>query len=273
MKHYILMIAFCLLVIVLSVLTARSQPGVSIRYFCLGDSVKLVAKSQEADYYNWYRNGTLIQFETSDIITVRDTGIYEVLAFSLYGCMSDTSDKIRLIPRTLEAFDDSASVHATASVKIRVVDNDREGCADLMPETVTIYRYPTMGNVSITKEGIVEYKANDNAHGIDKFMYKIQDRDGNISNAADVFVYINNECGIVYPNPAKDLITLVTSNKHARYIRICDLSGRQIKVEDIYDGKRQFSMGGYADGVYILNLMTQYGARLCTFKVVKKGEY
>ncbi len=273
MKHYMLLIAFCLLVILLSVLTARAQPAVSIRYFCMGDSVKLVAKSQGADYYNWYKNGALIQYEINDIITVRDTGTYEVIAFSLYGCTSEISDPVRLIPKMLEAFDDSARVHATASVKIRVLDNDLKGCSDLMTETVSIYSYPTMGNLAITKDGIIEYKANDNAIGIDKFKYKVKDKGGNVSNAADVLVYIDNECGIVFPNPTKDLITLVTSNKHARYIRICDVSGRLMKVEDIYDGRREFSMGRYADGVYILNLMTEYGARLCTFKVVKKSEY
>lgn len=268
-----LVIAFCLIVIVLSVLTAYSQPAVSTRYLCKGDSVKLLATAQYADYYNWYKDGQLLQYETSNIITVADTGTYEVVAFSLYGCLSKISDPVRLVPKDLEALNDSAKVRPTASVQIKVVNNDRKGCTDLMPETVSIVGYPTMGSVLVAKNGVVEYKADDNAHGIDKFRYRIKDREGNISNAADVLIYIDNECGIVYPNPVKDQLTVVTSNKFARYIRICDMSGRQVNVEDIFDGKRQFSMAGYADGVYVLNLMTEFGARLCTFKVVKKGEY
>ena len=96
--------------------------------------------------------------------------------------------------------------------------------------------------------------------------------DPNISTYVLEGEEINSEV-IVYPNPTYDIVKVNTRNNDVRFLRLCDVSGRILQVLPMQVGEKEMSVGGYPDGVYVLQLMDEAGRALCTYKVEKQHRY
>ncbi|MCR4965070.1 MAG: CotH kinase family protein [Bacteroidales bacterium] len=72
----------------------------------------------------------------------------------------------------------------------------------------------------------------------------------------------------VTPNPTSD-ITSIHSDKLIKRITLADISGRIIKIQDIFSDKCDLNMSTFPSGIYILQVVTEDGNTL-TRKIVKK---
>lgn len=238
---------------------------------CPGDTLYLSAKSFYADYYKWYHNGSYFRQTNTNSVMITDVGAYSVVAFNNYGCESDESEKVIVVKKAMYALDDSAFVHKYSTVKIPVLHNDLPACSPFDTNSIKIFLQPWQGSIAKRRNGVLEYIPNDNAGGIDQFTYRVYDTAGDESNLAYVTVYIGTECGIVYPNPVTNLVNVRVYDDNIKYVRLCDVAGQVLQADNIGVGTKQMNMGGYADGMYIIQLLDSRGRTVCSFKVLSEN--
>lgn len=242
-------------------------------FVCPGDTVSLVAYADHADVYEWYKNGEYYTSTVQNSIEVAALGNYSVMAYSINGCKSDLSDAFILARDTIRAERDTATMHSTSFVKIPVINNDKQGCYDFDLSTLKVVQRPWSGVATVLGNGIVEYIPDKGSQGIDQFVYTVTDKRSNVSNPAIVTIWVGNECGVVYPNPAYDKIKVNTRNNDVKFVRLCDMSGRILHVEPMQVGEKEVSILYYPEGVYVLQLMNGSGLALCNFKIEKTQRY
>jgi hypothetical protein len=246
------------------------QEIVTQAFICPGDTVRLIAESDSADMYEWYKDGQFLESTVSNSVQVAALGKYAVRAYNFNGCYSDFSNAFVIEEDSIYAAKDTASLHASATVMIPVVNNDKGGCFNLNKQSVQIVADPWHGKAILRGDGMVEYIPDRRSSGIDWFEYTVTDMNQRVSNRAVVTIWIGNECGVVFPNPTNDKVTLRTRNNDARFIRLCDVSGKILQVEPMQAGEKVMSIVSYPDGIYLLQLMDGNGKTLCTFKVDKR---
>lgn len=71
----------------------------------------------------------------------------------------------------------------------------------------------------------------------------------------------------IYPNPATNMITLSSDNKTIVSARIYDISGREVALLDMLNGKVQADVSNYAGGVYYFRMAEANGA------VIEQGKF
>lgn len=251
--------------------TTYAQSGGKKTIICPGDTVYLSAQSEYTDYYKWYKNATFYQRTDTNVVIVTEEGSYTVVAHNDYGCKSDESKKMLVVSKAMYALDDSAFVHANSSVKIPVINNDLPACNPFDTNSIKIFLQPWQGSVAKRRDGVIEYIPHEHAGGIDQFTYKIYDIAGEESNLAYVTIYIGTTCGIVYPNPVTNLVNIKVYDENVKYIRLCDMTGKVLQAQNAGLGVKQINMGGYADGLYIIQLLNGSGKSVCTFKVLSEN--
>ncbi len=76
--------------------------------------------------------------------------------------------------------------------------------------------------------------------------------------------------GLVYPNPAKDLVTVSINTEGAATLNITDLSGRTVSSSTVsfVNGRTELNMADLTSGAYIINV-TMTDGRTAKFNVVK----
>lgn len=250
---------------------ADAQTNGKKSMMCPGDTVYISARSEYTDYYKWYKNTAFLCRTDTNIVMVTETGAYTAVAYNNNGCKSDESEKVIIIKKVAHALDDSAFVHKNSTVKIPVINNDLAACSPFDTNSIKIFQQPWQGYVSKRRHGVLEYIPYDHAGGIDQFTYKIYDEDGDESNLACVTIYIGVACGIVYPNPVTDLVNIRVDDETVKYIRLCDVTGKILQARHASLGVKQINMGGYADGLYIIQLVNGSGKSVCTFKVLSEN--
>ena len=73
----------------------------------------------------------------------------------------------------------------------------------------------------------------------------------------------NNSYAQVYPNPASSVINVVVKSANQDgYIKIIDLTGREIESTPFSNGKTQFNTSGYANGMYLYFITDVNGSLL-----------
>lgn len=236
-------------------------------YICPGDTVSLKAASLYADYYKWYKDGILIQDSKYDFVTITDTGAYAVSAYNIHGCESDLSEEVRVLTKILYTNNDTAQVHVTSKVDISVLKNDYSGCNNFDIQSVRIIREPYQGRLVNKGGGVITYIPATYATGFDKFVYTVSDEIGNVSQPTFVTVTIGNSCGVVYPNPVSNILNVRTENEEAKYVRLSDMNGKILLVENFEPIGHKIDMTGYANGIYILQLLDIHTRTICIFKV------
>lgn len=257
--------------IVLTLLTTHvgiCQQGRTVINLCEGDTLSLTATPENEFQYHWYKGDSCILVTKKNTIDITDPGVYSVLSSNRFACSSSKAEPVIIQRNELRAIDDTLYIEAYGTNDINVLQNDKVGCVPLRPTTVNIYKKSEFGNIDIKQNGIIEYKALA-ADTTDKFFYTITDQDGNISNIACVIIKINDRCGVVYPNPVNGVLKVNSNNEQARQLRLCDMSGKILKVAPVNDITEKVDLSGYAKGMYILHLLNANGMTLCTFKVHK----
>lgn len=238
-------------------------------YICPGDSVVLVAESVGADYYQWLRGKESFQWTIDNRIAVRDTGRYNVIAYNLDGCPSDSSNFVVVVPDSMFLNTDTALVHNTSFRTIAVLENDEVGCDPFDEQTVRITRTPNKGVATVLDGGKVLYKPFPGTSGEDHFTYVVKDTEGVTAAPGLVVIEISNLCGILYPNPTSRAVTIHSRDERVKYYQLTTMSGQRLLRGLISADPKTIDLKHFADGMYIMQLISGGGEVLCTFKVAK----
>lgn len=263
--------AYLLSILILSLGGMVRAQGVlpSHAFICPGDSVVLKVESQGADYYQWLKNDQIYEWTMENTLTVKDTGRFNVIAFNWEGCPSDSSNKVWVALDSMELRTDTALVHNTSYRTISVLENDKEGCHPFDKRTVRITRTPNKGVAMVIDEGRVHYKPFPGTSGEDHFTYVVKDAEGVTAAPGLVVVEISNLCGILYPNPSSRLVTVHSRDERVSTYQLTTLSGQRLMRGDISPEPLTIDLKHFADGMYIMQLLSKRGEVLCTFKVAK----
>lgn len=250
--------------------TARAQEiRKSEAFICPGDSVVLEAESEGADYYQWIKNDQTYEWTFINTLMVKDTGIYYAIAYNWEGCPSDSSNHVLVALDSMKLHTDTALVHNTSYRTIDVLKNDEEGCKPFDDRTLRITRTPNKGVATVMDGGMVHYKPFPGTSGEDHFAYVVKDTDGVTAAPGLVIIEISNLCGILYPNPTSRVVTVHSRDERVRYYQLTTLSGQRLMRGKMTPDPISIDLKHFADGMYIMQLLSGGGEVLCTFKVAK----
>jgi hypothetical protein len=70
----------------------------------------------------------------------------------------------------------------------------------------------------------------------------------------------------VYPNPVKHVLNIAATE--IKGVRLCDMLGQVLFEQELFDDRIQIDMSQYAQGSYLLHVMTSEGSAVR--KIVKK---
>lgn len=74
----------------------------------------------------------------------------------------------------------------------------------------------------------------------------------------------------VYPNPASDIINVITTLNDQTFINMYDMTGRQVLSESISQAQNQFSITGLSNGMYLYRIQDANGKLIKAEKIVVK---
>ncbi len=121
--------------------------------------------------------------------------------------------------------------------------------------------FVNIGSVMAKGPGI--YKFNDNSISSSDILYyqlEMISSDGVIqySNVLTLNNY-NSVSGIsIYPNPAKDMVTIISKIKSG-HLTICNQLGKTILSQMITDTQNRVNLNGLASGIYFINILSAEG--------------
>ena len=72
----------------------------------------------------------------------------------------------------------------------------------------------------------------------------------------------------VFPNPAKDMVNIVSPNQQAVVYELMDLQGRLIRKNSTTSAWHQVSLEGLSKGIYLLNVKNQEGLKVRTERII-----
>ncbi len=108
-------------------------------------------------------------------------------------------------------------------------------------------------------------RANDDIIGLNVALQPVTGRPNNVS----IEEVSGNLAVQVYPNPAKDFVTVSTEAEANFVVRLFDLNGRAIKsAASQHTHSTELSLQGLAEGVYVLKVTNAEGADVHTAKVI-----
>jgi len=64
----------------------------------------------------------------------------------------------------------------------------------------------------------------------------------------------------IYPNPANDIITIVTSDQHAKALEVLDMAGRVVVFTPMASAKEVVNIGHLPSGVYVVAITFEDGS-------------
>ena len=121
--------------------------------------------------------------------------------------------------------------------------------------------FVNIGSVMAKGPGI--YKFNDNSSSSSDILYYQLEMIGSdgakeYSNVLTLNNY-NSVSGIsIYPNPAKDIVTVISKIKNG-HLTICNLLGKTILSQMITDTQNMVNVNGLASGIYFINILSPEG--------------
>jgi len=95
------------------------------------------------------------------------------------------------------------------------------------------------------------YQVNDNGYEIGTPLHIICRYTSNSSGIND---FKQTDSAFVYPNPAKDVITISHSSTKISNIKIFDITGKQVKGINISDNKQTIDISDLQQGLYLVSL-------------------
>ena len=89
-----------------------------------------------------------------------------------------------------------------------------------------------------------------------------------IENPLSVNEYYNHTDWSVYPNPATDLVNIKGVSTEGATIEILDVTGKQVKFENIFAGRSVVTVDDLVEGVYLYQIRTLRGEITRTGKLI-----
>lgn len=208
---------------------------------CSGDSIKLSSGPLQLGTKQWFRNGVLLQNDTSYEITARQSGTY-VLVVSLNGC-SDTSNEAIVTVHPLPNI--SPIVKTGQVLSLNASYSSYQWNFNGLPitgATSATFTYAVEGNYSVT----------------------VTDTNGckntspTLNTASNSVPSINRALALVYPNPANGVdIHVVISI--AGYVSLVSADGKTILRCHLGNGLHTIPTYNLASGMYFLHLAGDNG--------------
>ena len=193
--------------------------------------------------YQWYFNGSPIAGATSATHTIYQSGAYTLVAINAQGCvaLSDTIQAIFCNPYE--------QAQLTANNSTLIVSNSAQNASfswyldgQLLPNQQT-------NTLAFQENGHYQCIVSDAFGCLDTTNLLL----------IEVGLYTNTtEQPRIFPNPAKDLITItVPTHWLGAQFEICDLLGKVIYKNHLYNHKNAIPLPGFLSGNYLFRLSTQ----------------
>ncbi|MEE4177577.1 MAG: choice-of-anchor J domain-containing protein [Bacteroides sp.] len=95
----------------------------------------------------------------------------------------------------------------------------------------------------------------------------VDDVFGNINNPVEVPTVDAGEL-LVYPNPARDMMHIV-SGEMIREVRIIDMLGQVVYTSDVQGERHEVNVGGFRNGIYFVQVLTSKGLTTQRIQIAK----
>lgn len=140
----------------------------------------------------WYTsNGTIIEGNDQQVVTVKIPGMYGLLVNDVYGCESTISQEVTDSRGILIVKPDYGRCSWADELIIPVLDNDFSSDSMIIAKSVTITKNPIFGNAAVQNDKTVKYVPSVNHSCRDKFEYKVFD-EFSLSDSAEVIIDVFN---------------------------------------------------------------------------------
>jgi PKD repeat protein len=202
---------------------------------CNGNSITLTPGTEYSDY-EWNSGSE----ESSLLVT--ESGLYSVTVNDIYSCLADGSINITIAD---ELVYNENIVHLSAigandgSIEIEIISGS---------EPYEIY----------WNDANVEFIRTDLSPGI--YSYTVTDG-GYCEHIGSIEIYssvaVNNtlaELINIYPNPANDVLNIISTDSNIQQIRLFDLNSKLLLSEKITNSSVELNISHLKAGVYILNI-------------------
>lgn len=214
--------------------------------YCHGDSVVLNAGPDGVSYL--WSNGA-----TTSSIKVGETGLYEVVVESEFGCESTESIQLDFYP--LPSFENWVADEIGTYKFQFILENPNsviayhwdfgDGTTSTLPQPIHQYEGPGVYTVFLTLESMCG-EAN---------FYKIMEMAVDIDELEKGDKYLK-----IYPNPAKDLLEVSLENNYdaIQYYKIMDAQGRVVlETKDIHQSAVRINIESLSSGTYFIEVVTK----------------
>jgi len=136
----------------------------------------------------WYTsNGTIIDGNDQQVVTVKIPGMYGLLVNDVYGCESTISQEVTDSRGILIVKPDYGRCSWADELIIPVLDNDFSSDSMIIAKSVTITKNPIFGNATVQNDKTVKYVPSVNHSCRDKFEYKVFD-EFSLCDSAEVII-------------------------------------------------------------------------------------
>lgn len=245
--------------------TAQSTRDTTV-VICPGDSATMSATFSNTDSVQWYKNDFPLLGANNDTLVALDGGVYYVVAYK-GECWNESGDITVKIAMPI-ARDDHYTLGLAHTEGLSILNNDEATCAEFDPNSLKIITPPRFGTIMSIANGRVMYRSAVTDIESDQFTYTIKDVEGHTTNLATVFIDIDFNCGLVYPNPVGNELNVVVNPKRIHAMNLYDSYGRLMYSSDVNRINYKINMGGFSQGNYVIEFLEKNGPG-CKIKVHK----
>jgi len=218
--------------------------------------------------YQWYKNNTLVGSDSTytDSVLVTGDSVWVVMTSSA-GCIIQPVDTSNIIivtnplPVSLKAF--TVSVDGNHAILNWATATELNTSHFNVQHSTDGSNFSNIGNVKAMGNGANSYQFTDKspANGTNYYRLQSVDKDGSYtySKVVSALFTINNSPLTIYPNPAKDNITI--NGNHIASIQVLDNIGRLVSVQSVKDATNpSITVASLPAGVYHLRIQTTDGS-------------
>ena len=218
--------------------------------------------------YQWYKNNTLVGSDSTytDSVLVTGDSVWVVMTSSA-GCIIQPNDTSNIIivtnplPVSIKAF--TVSIDGNHSVLNWATATELNTSHFNVQHSTDGSNFSNIGNVKAIGNGANSYQFTDKspANGTNYYRLQSVDKDGSYtySKVVSALFTINNSPLTIYPNPAKDNITI--NGNHIASIQVLDNMGRLVSVQSVKDATNpSIAVASLPAGVYHLRIQTTDGS-------------
>gem|GEM_PF-2021359 len=227
--------------------------------------------------YQWYKNTSLVGSDSTytDSSLVTGDSVWLVL-YSSAACNIQPNDTSNIIivtnplPVSIKAF--TVSVDGNHSVLNWATATELNTSHFNVQHSTDGSNFSNIGNVKAIGSGANSYQFTDKspANGTNYYRLQSVDKDGasTYSKIVSASLTINDSRLTIYPNPAKDYLTI--KGNHIASVNVLDNMGRLVSVQSLKDATNpSITVASLPAGVYHLRIQTTAGS-ISTIAFVKQ---